>query len=79
MEKVQVNLRIEKDLIEKVDMLVRHGFFKNRTEAFLVALNRLIKDCLKQFLRKKLDKIRQGTEKYPSPTDVVIKMHEEEE
>ncbi len=79
MEKVQVNLRIEKDLIEKVDMLVRQGFFKNRTEAFLVALNRLIKDCLKEFLRKKLDKIRQGTEKYPSPTDVIIKMHEEKE
>jgi len=62
MEKVQVNLRIERSLIEKVNMLVTYGFFKNRTEAFLVALNRLIRDCLKEFLRKKLDKIRQGTD-----------------
>lgn len=79
MGKVQVNLRIEKDLIEKIDLLVKHGFFKNRTEVFLVALNRLIKDYLKEFLRQKLDKIREGTNKYPSLTNTVVKMHEEEE
>jgi len=79
LKKVQINLRIEEDLIKKIDMLVKHGFFKNRTEAFVVALNRLIKDYLKEFLREKLDKVRQGTNNFPSLTDIVVKLHEEED
>jgi len=79
MRKEQVNVRLDVELLEKVDYLVKMGFFKTRTEAFKEAINMLIKKYYKELLRERLERIREGTEKYPSLTDIVVRMHEEEE
>jgi len=79
MPKEQVNVRLDVDLLEKIDYLVRRGFFKTRTEAFKEAINMLIKKYYRKLLKERLEHIREGTEKYPSLTRIIIKMHEEEE
>jgi len=79
MQKEQVNVRLDIELLEKVDYLVKMGVFKTRTEAFREAISMLIKKYFKEVLKERLEKIREGTEKYPSLTRIVTKMHEEEE
>ena len=34
LRRIQVNIRLEESIIEKVDYLVKKGIFKTRTEAF---------------------------------------------
>jgi len=79
MRKEQVNLRLDVELVKKVDYLVKMGFFRTRTEAFKEAISMLIKKYYRELLKERLERIREGTEKYPSLTDIVVRMHEEEE
>lgn len=79
MPKEQVNLRLDVELLKKVDYLVKMGFFRTRTEAFKEAISMLIKKYYRELLKERLERIREGTEKYPSLTDIVVRMHEEEE
>ncbi len=78
MAEKQVNLRLEKDLVEKIDYLVKIGIFKTRTEAFKVALRMLIDKYYRRLLDGRLSEIRDGTEDYPSLTEIVVRIHEEE-
>ncbi len=75
----QINLRLEESIIEKVDFLVKIGLFKSRTEAFKEALRMLIDKYYRGLMEKRLKKIREGTENYPSLTEIVIRIHEDEE
>jgi len=54
----QVNLRLEKDLAENIDYLVKMGIFKTRTEAFKVALRMLIDKYYRGLLDRRLSEIR---------------------
>ncbi len=74
-----MNVRLEKSILEKIDILVRMGFFKTRTEAIKKALLMLINRYYGEILKQRLEKIREGTENYPSLTKIVEKIHEEEE
>lgn len=75
----QVNLRLEENLLNKIDTLVKAGMFKTKTEAFKKALEMLIDRYYKKLLEEKLEKIREGTSEFPSLTNIVVKIHEEEE
>ena len=72
-------MRLDVELVKKVDYLVKMGFFRTRTEAFKEAISMLIKKYYRELLKERLERIREGTEKYPSLTDIVVRMHEEEE
>jgi len=77
--KVQVNIRLEASILERIDNLVKSGIFKTRTEAFKSALLMLIDRYYRELMEKRLEEIREGTEDYPNLTETVVKMHEEEE
>ena len=79
MSKAQVNVRLRKELIVEIDNLVRSGRFSSKTEAFSEAIRLLLKTYEGEILAKKIDRIREGTESYPSPTDSVVSSHEEED
>ncbi len=74
----QVNLRLDEELLERIDFLVKSGVFKSRTEAFRVALLMLVDKYYGVILRERLEWIREGTEGYPDLTEIVVGMHEEE-
>ena len=74
----QVNLRLDEELLERVDFLVKSGVFKNRTEAFRVALLMLVVKYYRDVLMERLEWIREGTEGYPDLTEIVARIHEEE-
>mgnify|MGYP000035216575 CR=1 FL=1 len=78
-DKIQVNIRLEASILEKIDYLVKRGIFKTRTEAFKKALLALIDKYYRELLEDRLKKIREGTEGYPDLTKIVVGMHEEEE
>jgi len=77
--KAQVNVRLRKELVVEIDNLVRSGRFSSKTEAFSEAIRLLIKTYKGEILAKKTDRIREGTESYPSPTVAVASSHEEED
>ena len=74
----QVNLRLDEELLERVDFLVKRGVFKSRIEAFRAALLMLVDKYYKDVLKERLERIREGTEGYPDLTEIVVRMHEEE-
>ncbi|MFQ6075146.1 MAG: ribbon-helix-helix domain-containing protein [Candidatus Bathyarchaeia archaeon] len=79
MSKAQVNIRLRRELIDEVDRLVKSGRFSSKTEAFTEAVRLLIKAHKGELLAKRIDRIREGTEGYPSPTEAVVSAHEEED
>ena len=79
MTRVQVNLKLEASLVREVEKLVEHGYFSSKTEAFTSALRLLIKLYKAEELRKRIDEIRNGTERLPSVTEAVIRAQEEED
>lgn len=78
MAKVQVNLRLDEDLVRKVDALVQRGLFKSRTEAIACAIKSLLREHYGRVLRERMEKVREGTESYPSVTKAVEEIHEGE-
>jgi Arc/MetJ-type ribon-helix-helix transcriptional regulator len=79
MSKEQVNIRLEKELVVGIEELIKTGHFSSKTDAFSEAAKMLIKTYKGDLLAKKIDSIREGTEKYSSPAEAVTKSHEEED
>ncbi|MEM1509322.1 MAG: hypothetical protein QW291_01335 [Thermofilaceae archaeon] len=79
MAKIQVNLKLEQKLVEEVEKLVSEGYFPSKTEAFTQALKMLVRKYKVDEMKRKFDKIREGTESLPSVSLAVIDSHEEED
>jgi len=79
MNKAQVNVRLRKELVVEIEDLIRSGRFSSKTEAFSEAIKLLIKTYKGEILAKKIDRIREETESYLSPTEAVVSSHEEED
>lgn len=79
MSKTQVNVRLEKELNDEVNSLVKNGYFSSKTEVFTEALKLLIRSRTGELLASKIDHIREGTESYPSLSESVVSAHEEED
>ena len=79
MSKEQVNVRLEKELVGEVEELIKSGHFSSKTDAFSEAAKLLIRKYKGELLAKKIDRIREGTEKHPSPAEAVVTSHEEED
>ena len=79
MSKAQVNVRLRKELVVEIDDLIRSGHFSSKTEAFSEAIKLLIKTYKGEILAQKIDRIREETESYLSPTEAVVSSHEEED
>lgn len=77
--KVQVNLKLDAELVREVERLVDEGYFPTKTEAFTQALKLLIRQYRVEEVRKRLARIREGTEILPSATEAVVASHEEED
>jgi len=76
---VQVNVKLDEDLLREVERLVEKGHAKTKKEAFEMALRLLIKSSKAQELAERIDRIREGTEAMPSVVEAVIESHEEED
>jgi len=79
MARVQVNLKLDEKAVREVERLVEKGYFSSKTEAFMRALQLLIKSHKAEELSKRIDEIREGTERAPSVTEAVVEAHEEED
>ncbi len=79
MTTVQVNIKLDKELAEEVEELVRRGIFRSKKEVFIQALKLLIRKYKAEELRRIMDEIREGTERMPSATEAIIRSHEEED
>lgn len=79
MSKAQVNVRLRKELIAEIEDLIKSGRFSSKTEVFSEAIKLLIKTYKGEMLAKKIDRIREETESYLSPTEAVVSSHEEED
>ena len=77
--KVQVNVKLERQPVREVEGLVERGAYHSKTEAFTEALKLLLPIQNGLELLDKIEKIRQGTENYPSPSRALTELHEEEE
>ena len=76
---VQVNIRTTPFLAKELDMIVKEGYFRNRTEAINEAIRLLIKRYELCKIKASIESIREDTEKYPELSDVVESMREEED
>ena len=76
---MQVNLKLDEKMIKEIESLVERGYFSSKTEAFVKALQLLIRSQKAEELAKRIDEIREGTESAPSVTEAVVKAHEEED
>jgi len=74
--RVQVNLKLDEKTVKAVEKLVEEGRFENKTQAFMEALRLLLMSCKAEDIAKRIDEIREGTEKAPSVTKVVVRAHE---
>jgi Arc/MetJ-type ribon-helix-helix transcriptional regulator len=54
--KVQVNVKLDEDLVHEVEKLVGKGYFKNKTEVLIHALKLVLRYYKAQELREKLEK-----------------------
>jgi len=79
MARIQVNLKLDKDLVQEVEKLVKKGYFNSKTEAFTYALKLLIRLYKAEELKKRIDEVREGTEELPSVTKAIIEDQEEED
>jgi len=79
MARVQVNLKLDEKMIKEIESLVERGYFSSKTEAFVKALQLLIRSQKAEELAKRIDEIREGTERAPIVTEAVVKAHEEED
>jgi Arc/MetJ-type ribon-helix-helix transcriptional regulator len=76
---VQLNVRIDRELAEEIDEMVRGGRFQTKTDAVTDALRLLIKAHKGNELAERISKVREGTEGYPSLSKALIEAREEED
>ncbi len=79
MGRMQVNLKLDEEVVREVERLVEQGFFSTKTEAFMKAIQLLLRTYKAVELIKRFDEVREGTEEMPSLTEAVIESHEEED
>lgn len=75
---VQVNVKLDEKLLREVEKMVKEGHMKTKKEAFELALLLLVKSYKAKELAKRIDKVREGTEKLPSVSEAAVESHEEE-
>lgn len=75
---IQVNVKLDERLLKEVERLVKEGRVKTKKEAFERALQLLVKSYKAGELTRRVDEIRDGTEKFPSVTALAVESHEEE-
>jgi hypothetical protein len=75
---VQVNIKLDDRLVRDVDWLVDEGHVKTKKEAFERGLVLLLRACKASDLERRIERIREDTEKMPSVTQAVVTSHEEE-
>jgi Arc/MetJ-type ribon-helix-helix transcriptional regulator len=79
LDRVQLNVRIDKELAEEIDEMVKSGRFHSKTDALTGALRLLIKAHKAEELATRMSHIREGTEGYPSLTEALTEAREEED
>ncbi len=75
MSSVQVNIHTTPLLLNKIDQLVKEGYFQDRTEALNEAIRLLIKKYYLEKIKTRIETIREDTEKYPELSRIVESMH----
>jgi len=78
MAKTQVNVKLEEKLLKEVEGLVQSGLYTSKTEAFAEALKLLLRVQKGKTILQKIDRIREGTERYPSANQALTEEHEQE-
>ncbi|MEA3255416.1 MAG: hypothetical protein U9Q22_06240 [Candidatus Altiarchaeota archaeon] len=76
---VQLNIRTTPVLIDELDKVVRKGYFRNRTEAVNEAIRLFIRRYSMMKLGERMEKVKEGTDKLPSPARAIMISHEEED
>jgi Arc/MetJ-type ribon-helix-helix transcriptional regulator len=76
---VQLNVRIDKELAEEIDEMVRGGRFRTKTDAITDALRLLIRAHKGKELAERMSSVREGTEGYPSLSKALADAREEED
>jgi len=79
MAKAQVNVKLEEKLLREVEGLVESGLYASKTEVFAEALKLLLKAKKGKTILQRIEKIREGTEAYPSASRALVEAHEEED
>jgi Arc/MetJ-type ribon-helix-helix transcriptional regulator len=79
MPEVQVNICTASVLLDKIDQIVKEGYFQNRTEALNEAIRLLIKKYQLVKIKTRIETIREDTEKYPELSRMVESTHLEED
>jgi len=72
-------VKLEEKLLKEVEGLVESGLCASKTEAFAEALKLLLKAKKGKTILQRIDKIREGTEGYPSANQALVEAHEEED
>ena len=75
----QVNVRLDGELVEGVEELVRSGRFPTKTEAFSEALRLLLRVHRGKELASMMDDLREGTGGLPSLSGSLAASRREEE
>jgi Arc/MetJ-type ribon-helix-helix transcriptional regulator len=79
MTRTQVNVKLDDELLRQVERLVESKTYASKTEAFTEALRLLLRSQRGKALLQRIDKIREGTEAYPSASHALIEDHEQED
>jgi Arc/MetJ-type ribon-helix-helix transcriptional regulator len=79
MARVKVNLKLDEGIVKEVERLVEQGYFSNKTEAFMKALQLLLRVHENEEVVKRFNGVREETENMLSLTKAVIESHEEED
>lgn len=79
MVRVQLNVRIDKELADEIDEMVRSGRFQTKAEALAEALRLLIRTFRGEELTARMNQIREETIGLPSLTEALAEAREEED
>ena len=79
MVRVQLNVRIDKELADEIDEMVRSGRFQTKAEVLAEALRLLIRTFRGEELTARMNQIREETIGLPSLTEALAEAREEED
>jgi Arc/MetJ-type ribon-helix-helix transcriptional regulator len=77
--RVQLNVRIDKELAEEIDEMVMSGRFQTKAEALTEAIRLLIRTYRGEKLAVRMNRVREGTIGLPSLTDALVEARKEED